>query len=152
MPAATRGYKVCLGIVIVHRDIGHQQRKVVLGTDKARFQANSFRSLRPVLPDLPCPLLPFLSCVWCTRMPHFPSRVSDALVPAPPPRHASPLYLPPYALLYLPPACSLHLRASGDHHWYPHTSGDLDLSSSIRFRPMRSYVAFFLVCTLLLLR
>jgi len=36
--------------------------------------------------------LPFISCVWCTRTPHFPSTASDALVAAPPPPHASPLY------------------------------------------------------------
>jgi len=95
------------------------------------------------------PSLPFISCVWCTRTPHIPSTASDALVAAPPPPCASPLYPPPYPLVYWPPAYSLRLRASGDHLCYPHTSGDLDLSASIRFRPLPSYVAFFLVCTVL---
>jgi len=94
-------------------------------------------------------ILPFISCVWCTRTPHFPSTASDALVAAPPPPRVSPLYPPPYPLVYWPPAYSLRLRVSGDYPCYPHTSGDRDLSASICFRPLSSYVAFFLVCTLL---
>ena len=127
----------------------HQQINRFLRTDKARLRANSVRSLRPVLPHLPCLLFSFISCVWCTRTPHFPSTWSDALVAAPLRPRASPLYLPPYPLVYWPPAYSLQLRASGDHLCYPDTSGDLDLSASIRFRPLPSYVAFFLVCSLL---
>jgi len=100
-------------------------------------------------PGSPVPSLPFISCIWCTRTPHFPSIASNALVAAPPPPRASPLYRLPYPLVYWPPAYSLALRASGDHLCYPPTTGDLDLTASIRFRPLPSYVAFVLVCTLL---
>ena len=93
--------------------------------------------------------LPLISCVCCTRTPHFPSTVSNLLVAAPPPPHASPLYLPPYPLGYWSPAYSLRLRASGDYIFYPHTSGNLDLAASLRFRPLPSYLACFLVRTLL---
>ena len=108
---------------------------------------------RPLLesdpPGSPVPSLPFISCVRFTRTDHFPSIASATLVVAPPPPCASPLYLPPYPLVYGPPAYSLRLRASGDHLCYPHTSGDLDLSASIHFCPLPSYVALFLVYTLL---
>ena len=96
-----------------------------------------------------CAFLAFISCVWCTRTPHFPSTASDVLVAALPTPGDSPLYPPPYPLVYWPPAYSLRLRASGHHLCYAHTSGDLDLSASISFRPLQSYVAVFLVCTLL---
>jgi len=127
----------------------HQQKNLFLRTDRARFWTNSVRSLRPVLPDLPCLLcLSFLVSGAPGRPTFPPQRPTRLLRPHPPPR-ASPLYPPAYPLVYWPPAYSLRLRASGDHLCYPHTSGDLDLFASIRFCPLPSYVAFFLVCTLL---
>jgi len=102
-------------------------------------------------PRSPVPSLPLISCVWSTRTPHCPSTASEALVAAPPHHCASPLYLPHYPLVYWPPAYSLWLPASSSHLCYSPTSGDRDLSASIPFCPLLSYVAFFLVCTLLLL-
>ena len=120
----------------------HQQKNLFLQTDRARCRTNSVRSLRLVLPDLPCLLcLSFLASGAPGRPTFPPQRPTRLLRPHTPPR-ASPLYSPPYPLIYWPPAYSLRLRASGDHLCYPHTSGDLDLSASIRFRPLPSYVAF----------
>jgi len=76
--------------------------------------------------------LPFISCVWCARTPHFPSKVSDALLATPPPPTAFLLYPPPYLLVYRPPAYSYQLRASGGPPRSPLTSSDLDLSAPFR--------------------
>ena len=80
----------------------------------------------------PEPSLPFISCVWCARTPHFPSKASDALLATPPPPSAFLLYLPPYLLVYRPPAYSYQLRASGGPPRSPLTSSDLDLSAPVR--------------------
>ena len=90
-------------------------------------------------PGSPVPSWTFICCTWCTRTPPFPSTASDTLVAAPPPPRGFSLYPPPYPFVYWPPAYySLRLRASGDHLVYPHTSGDLDLSASIRICPLPS--------------
>jgi len=80
----------------------------------------------------PEPSLPFISCVWCARTLHFPSKASDALLATPPPPSAFQLYPPPYLLIYRPPAYSYHLRASGGPPRFPLTSSDLDLSAPVR--------------------
>jgi len=76
--------------------------------------------------------LPFISCVWCARTPHFPSKASDALLATPPPPSAFLLYPPTYLLVYRPPAYSYQLRASGSPPRSPLTSSDLDLSAPVR--------------------
>ena len=80
----------------------------------------------------PEPSLPFISCVWCARTAHFPSKASDALLATPPPPSAFLLYPPPYHLVYRPPAYSYQLRASGGPPRSPLTSSDLDLSAPVR--------------------
>jgi len=80
----------------------------------------------------PEPSLPFISCVWCARTPHFPSKASDALLATPPPPSAFRLYPPLYLLVYRPPAYSYQLRASGSPPRSPLTSSDLDLSAPVR--------------------
>jgi len=80
----------------------------------------------------PEPSLPFISCVWCARTPHFPSQASDALLATPPPPSAFLLYPPPYLLVYRPHAYSYQLGASGGPPRSPLTSSDLDLSAPVR--------------------
>jgi len=90
----------------------------------------------PLFASRPCgspePSLPFISFVWCARTPHFPSKASDALFATPPPPSAFQLYLPPYLLVYRPPAYSYQLRASGGCPRSPLTCSDLDLSAPVR--------------------
>ena len=67
----------------------HQQKKLFLGTDRARFLTNSVRSLRTVLPDLLCLLcLSFLASGVPGR-PTFPPQRPTRLVPP------HPLLVPP---------------------------------------------------------
>jgi len=80
----------------------------------------------------PEPSLPFISCIWCARRPHFPSKASDALLAPPPPPSTFLLYPPPYLLVYRPPAYSYQLRAFGGPPRSPLTSSDLDLSTPVR--------------------
>jgi len=79
----------------------------------------------------PGPSLPFISCVGCARMPHLPSKVFNALLVIAPPPSTFLLYLPPYLLVYRPPADSYQLRASGGPPRSPLTSSDLDLSAPV---------------------
>jgi len=89
----------------------------------------------PLFTSRPCrspePSLPFISCVWCARTPHFPFQASDALLATPPPLSAFLLYPPPYLLVYRPPAYSYQLRASCGPPRSPLTSSDLDLSAPV---------------------
>ena len=76
--------------------------------------------------------LPGISCVWCARTRHFPSKASYALLATPLSPSAFLLYPPPYLLVYRPPAYSYQQRASGGAPRSPLTSSDLDLSASVR--------------------
>jgi len=79
----------------------------------------------------PEPSLPFISCVWCARTLHFPSKASDAPLATPPPPSGLLLYPPPYLLVYRPLAYSYQMRASGGPPRSPLTSSDLDLSAPV---------------------
>ena len=81
----------------------HQQKNLLLRTDRARFLTNSVRSLRPVLPDLPCLLcLSFLASGAPGRPTFPPQRPTRLLRP-------HPLLVPPPCI----PPLSSRLLASG---------------------------------------
>ena len=113
----------------------HQQKKPfspdVLSTRSD--EASPLYASRPS--RSPEPSLPFISCVWCARTPHFPSKASDVLLATPPPPSAFLLYPPTYLLVYRPPAYFYQLRASGGPPRSPLTSSDLDLSAPVHWHP-----------------